>query len=93
MINNKIIQVRKKLDLLDNKFLDLIKKRTKLVNLIVKNKKYKKEIVDKKRIKKIINIIRKKSIKKKIDPIITKTIWTNMIRAYIKYEYRVFKKK
>lgn len=93
MINNKIIQVRKKLDLLDNKFLDLIKKRTKLVNLIVKNKKYKKEIVDKKRIKKIINIIRKKSIKKNIDPIITKTIWTNMIRAYIKYEYRVFKKK
>ena len=69
MINNKIIQVRKKLDLLDNKFLDLIKKRTKLVNLIVKNKKYKKEIVDKKRIKKIINIIRKKSIKKNIDPI------------------------
>jgi chorismate mutase len=93
MINNKIIQVRKKLDLLDNKFLDLIKKRTKLVNLIVKNKKYKKEIVDKKRIKKIINIIRKKSIKKNIDPIITKTIWINMIRAYIKYEYRVFKKK
>jgi hypothetical protein len=61
--------------------------------LIVKNKKYKKEIVDKKRIKKIINIIRKKSIKKNIDPIITKTIWINMIRAYIKYEYRVFKKK
>jgi len=93
MINNKIIQVRKKLDRLDNKFLDLIKKRTKLVNLIVKNKKYKKEIVDKKRIKNIINIIRKKSIKKNIDPIITKTIWINMIRAYIKYEYRVFKKK
>tara|TARA_B100001059_G_C17555663_1_gene437495 strand:+ start:421 stop:702 length:282 start_codon:yes stop_codon:yes gene_type:complete len=93
MKNNKIIQVRKQLDLLDNKFLDLIKKRTKLVNVIVQNKKYKKEIVDKKRIKKIINIIRKKSIKKKIDPIITKTIWTNMIRAYIKYEYRVFKKK
>jgi len=93
MKNNKIIQVRKQLDLLDNKFLDLIKKRTKLVNVIVQNKKYKKEIVDKKRIKKIINIIRKKSIKKNIDPIITKTIWINMIRAYIKYEYRVFKKK
>tara|TARA_B100000767_G_C19522481_1_gene433122 strand:+ start:180 stop:461 length:282 start_codon:yes stop_codon:yes gene_type:complete len=93
MKNKKIIHIRKKLDLLDNKFLDLIKERTKLVDIIVGNKKYKKEIVDKKRINKIINIIRKKSIIRKIDPSITKTIWTNMIRAYIKYEYKVFKKK
>jgi len=93
MKNKKIIYIRKKLDLLDNKFLDLIKERTKLVDIIVGNKKYKKEIVDKKRINKIINIIRKKSIKRKIDPSITKAIWTNMIRAYIKYEYKVFKKK
>ena len=50
MINKKIINIRKSLDKLDDKFLQLIKKRTSLVNEIVKNKKFKKEIVDKKRI-------------------------------------------
>ena len=44
MVNKNIIKIRKKLDLLDNKFLDLIKKRTNLVNQVLKNKKYKNEI-------------------------------------------------
>ena len=93
MINKKLIKIRKKLDILDNYFLKLIKKRTNLVNQVLKNKKYKKDIVDKKRIAVIIRNIRKKSIKKKIDPKITKTIWISMIKAFIDYEYRNFKKK
>ena len=91
MNNIKINKIRKKLDILDNKLLGLIKKRTNLVGKILKQKRYKKQIVDKKRIKKILKNIRNKSIKKKIDPIITYKIWSSMIKAFIDYEYRNFK--
>ena len=93
MINKNILKIRKKLDNLDNHLLDLIKKREHLVNQVLENKKYKKDIVDKKRIAVIIRNIKKKSISKKIDPKITKTIWMSMIKAFIEYEYRNFKKK
>ena len=93
MINKNILKIRKKLDKLDNRLLDLIKKREHLVNQVLENKKYKKDIVDKKRIAVIIRNIKKKSISKKIDPKITKTIWMSMIKAFIEYEYRNFKKK
>ena len=39
MKNKNIIQIRKKLDKLDNKFLNLIKKRTLLVDKVLENKK------------------------------------------------------
>tara|TARA_B100000424_G_C22606192_1_gene338231 strand:- start:265 stop:543 length:279 start_codon:yes stop_codon:yes gene_type:complete len=92
MVNKNIIKIRKKLDLLDNKFLDLIKKRTNLVNQVLKNKKYKNEIIDNKRIKIILKNIKNKSKNKKIDIKLTKRIWYSMIRAYIDYEFRNFKK-
>ena len=93
MINKNIHKIRKKLDKLDDNFLNLIKKRTKLVNQVLINKKFKKDIVDKKRIKVILKNISKKSRQKKIDPIITKQIWKAMIKAYINYEFRNFYKK
>ena len=65
MINKNILKIRKKLDNLDNHLLDLIKKREHLVNQVLENKKYKKDIVDKKRIAVIIRNIKKKSISKK----------------------------
>ena len=92
MINKKLQSIRKKLDNLDNKFLSLIKKRTILVNEVLLTKKFKNQIVDKKRIKKILSNIKIKSQKKKIDIKITNEIWKSMIRAYIKYEFRNFKK-
>ena len=92
MINKNIIKIRKELDKLDNTLLDVIKKRVKLVNIVIKNKKFKKDIVDKKRISIILRNISKKSKNKKIDPVITKKIWKSMIRAFIDYEYRKFKK-
>lgn len=92
-MNKKILKIRKELDKLDNYFLDLIKKRTKLVDQVLSNKKYKKDIIDQKRINIILRNIRKKSIRKKIDPKITNKIWISMIRAYIDYEFREFKKK
>ena len=53
----------------------------------------KNQIIDKKRIKKILNNIKKKSIKNNIDPRITNRIWKNMIWSYIDFERRNFKKK
>tara|TARA_B100000131_G_scaffold32739_1_gene30399 strand:- start:3660 stop:3950 length:291 start_codon:yes stop_codon:yes gene_type:complete len=89
----KLNIIRKKLDKLDNSLINIIKKRTLLVKKVLKLKEYKKEIVDKKRIRKILKNIRNKSIKNKIDPKITKRIWLNMIYAYIDYERKNFKKK
>ena len=93
MVNKNILKIRKKLDQLDNYFLNLVKKRTLLVDKVLKNKKYKKDIVDKKRIKIILKNINKKSRRKNIDPKITESIWKSMIKAYINYEFRNFKKK
>ena len=93
MVNKNILKIRKKFDQLDNYFLNLVKKRTLLVDKVLKNKKYKKDIVDKKRIKIILKNINKKSRHKNIDPKITESIWKSMIKAYIDYEFRNFKKK
>ena len=89
----KLNALRKRLDNLDNKLLSLINIRSNIVKDVLKLKKHKNEIVDKKRISKILNNIKKKSLKKKIDPKITNRIWKNMIFAYIDYERRNFKKK
>ncbi len=89
----KLNIIRKKLDKLDNSLINIIKKRTLLVKKVLKLKEYKKEIVDKKRIRKILKNIRNKSIKNKIDPKITKRIWLNMIYAYIDYDRKNFEKK
>ena len=89
----KLAIIRKKLDLLDNKFFKLIKIRTKLVKEVLILKQFKNEIVDKKRINQILNNIGKKSYSNKIDSKITLKIWKNMIQAYIDFEKRNFKKK
>tara|TARA_B100000029_G_scaffold132962_1_gene126951 strand:+ start:1847 stop:2137 length:291 start_codon:yes stop_codon:yes gene_type:complete len=89
----KLIKLRQKLDKLDNSFIKLIKKRTELVKKVLQLKKYKNQIVDRKRIKIILNQIKKKSIRNNIDPKITNKIWKNMISAYVDYEKRNFKRK
>ena len=89
----KLKNLRRKLDKLDNSFIKLVKKRTFIVKQVLKLKETKSQIVDKKRIKFILNQIRKKSLKNKIDPKITNRIWKNMILSYIDYERRNFKKK
>jgi|TARA_B100000530_G_C15855721_1_gene447194 chorismate mutase len=89
----KLNILRKKLDILDNSFISLIKKRTEIVKKVLKLKKHKNEIVDNKRIKIILKNIKKKSINKNIDPKITNRIWKNMIWSYIDFERRNFKKK
>ena len=93
MVNKKIILIRKQLDNLDNSLLEIIKKRTKLVDLVIKNKNFKKDIIDKKRISIILKNISRKSKKKKIDPLITNKIWKKKIQTKINYENRNLKKK
>ena len=89
----KLKKLRNKLDLLDNQLLRLIKIRTNLVKDVLKLKIYKKEIIDRKRIKKILLNIKIKSLKHNIDPMITKRIWKNMIWSYIDFEKKNFRKK
>ena len=48
MVNKNIIKIRKKLDKLDNQFLDIIKKRSKLVDLVLSYKKLKIKLLIKK---------------------------------------------
>jgi chorismate mutase len=93
-INKKKLNLlRVKLDKLDSNLLWLIKKRSNLVNEVLKVKIHKNEIIDQKRIKFILNKIKTKSKQLKIDPKITNRIWKNMIWSFIDYEKRNFKKK
>ena len=89
----KLSKIRKELDKLDDSLIKIIKKRTYLVKRVLALKEKKNQIVDQKRINLILRSIKKKSIKNKIDPIITNRIWKNMIYAYIDFERRNFSKK
>ena len=89
----KLNRIRSQLDKLDNSLIKVIKKRTNLVKKVLSLKEKKNQIVDRKRIKIILNNIKKKSLKNNIDPKVTHKIWKNMISAYIDFEKRNFKKK
>ena len=89
----KLLILRKKLDVIDNKLLNLLKIRANHVKRVLSLKEFKKEIIDKKRINLILKNIKSKSIKKGIDPKISNRVWKNMIYAFIEYEYRNFNKR
>ena len=92
MKNVNLNNIRKKLDKIDVKLLAVIKERSILVDQVIKLKKDKKDIIDKARIRFILKKIKQKSLRLKIDPSITLHIWKEMIKAFIKYEYKKFKK-
>jgi len=77
----------------DSPFFYYVKKPAGGEKAKVKLKEFKSEIIDKKRINFILNKIKQKSKKLKIDPKITNRIWKNMIWSYIDFEKRNFKKK
>ena len=93
MNKKKLEAIRKKIDLVDKQLLNTIGKRTTLVKKVISVKNHKKQIVDKKRIKKVLINIKNQSIKKKIDIKVTNKIWRAMINSYIDFERRKFKKK
>ena len=89
----KLKIARKKIDKLDNNIFNLIKKRTQIVKYMLSLKKFKKQIVDQKRINKILKNIKDKSIKNGIDPKITIRIWKSMIWSHVDYQRKNFRKK
>ena len=93
MKKNKLKLARKKIDQLDQRIFDLLKKRTQIIRYMLSLKKFRNEIVDKKRNSEILKRIRNKSIKNGIDPKITKRIWQTMIWSYVDFQRRNFKKK
>ena len=93
-MNKKKLKIaRKKVDQLDTKIFNLIKKRIQIVKYMLSLKKYKNQIVDHKRINTILKNIRKKSIKNGIDPNITRRIWTSMIWGFVDFQRKNFRKK
>ena len=89
----KLLILRKKLDKVDDRLLRILKIRSNYVKEVLSLKEFKKEIIDRKRIKLILRNIQRKSIKKGIDTKISYRVWKNMIYAFIDYEFRNFKKK
>ena len=93
MNKKKLNIARNKVDQLDQKIFNLIKKRTQIVKYMLSLKKFRKEIVDHKRNNEIFKKIKNKSIKNGIDPKITRRIWKAMIWSYVDFQRKNFKKK
>ena len=79
----KLNKIRNQLDKIDNSLIKILKKRTSLVKKVLAVKEYKKEIVDKKRINKILKNIKNKSIKNKI-------ITYYEVEVFFPQKFRVF---
>ena len=88
----KLKKARTEIDKIDQKLFLLIVKRTRIVKHMLGLKKYKKQIVDKKRINEILKKIKIKTIQNKIDPKIPTRIWKSMIWSYVEYQRKNFKK-
>ena len=89
----KLNLLRKKIDKLDLQLLQIIKKRTEIIKKVLLLKSNKNEVIDKKRISIILRRIKKESLRRNIDPKITRRIWRNMIWSYINFEKKNFKRK
>ena len=93
-MNKKKLKIaRRKVDQLDKKIFNLIKKRTQIVKYMLSLKKYKNQIIDHKRINSILKNVRNKSIKDGIDPKITRRIWTSIIWGFVDFQRKNFRKK
>ena len=93
MNKKKLNIARNKVDQLDQKIFNLIKKRTQIVKHILTLKKLKNQIVNHKRIDEILKNIRNNSIRSGVDPKITTRIWKSIIWSHVDFERRNFKKK
>tara|TARA_Y100000991_G_C21811678_1_gene279964 strand:- start:8 stop:295 length:288 start_codon:yes stop_codon:yes gene_type:complete len=88
---NSLNEIRKKIDEVDIEILNLISERKDLVSEVI-NFKTRDQIVDKKRIDRIINRLKKEAKKKDIPNEIIIEIWMAMIQSFIKYEEKIFDK-
>ena len=84
--------IRERIDLIDNRLLPLMVKRSKLVEKALELKVNRSEIVDKKRINEITNKISRKTKKLGGNPKLLSNIWLAIIDNFIKFEKSKFKK-
>ena len=85
-------EIRKKIDKIDLKILPLMVKRSHLVNKALELKTKRSEIVDIKRINQIKNKVARQSKKLGANPKLISNIWISIIRNFIDFEKRNFKK-
>ena len=82
-------ELRKNIDEIDLKILDLIEERKDLVTEVVKLKK-RDEIIDQKRIEFILNKLKVEASKRGLALEFIEEIWSLMIKNFIKYEENIF---
>ena len=85
-------EIRKKIDKVDTKILPLMVKRSELVNKALNLKKKKSEIVDIKRINQIKKKVSSQAKKLGANPGLISSIWVSMIKNFIEFEKKNFKK-
>ena len=85
-------EIRKRIDKVDSKLLPLMVKRAKLVSKALDLKTKKSEIVDVKRINQIKRKIALRSKKLGANPKLISNIWISIIKNFIDFEKRNFKK-
>tara|TARA_B100001564_G_scaffold345085_1_gene343338 strand:- start:255 stop:545 length:291 start_codon:yes stop_codon:yes gene_type:complete len=81
--------LRKNIDEIDLKILNLIEERKDLVTEVVKLKN-RDQIVDQKRIEFILNKLKVEASKRGLAVEFIEEIWTLMIKNFIKYEEKIF---
>ena len=82
-------ELRKNIDEIDLKILDLIEKRKDLVTKVVSVKK-RDQIIDQKRIEFILNKLRVEASNRGLAVEFIEEIWSLMIKNFIKYEEKIF---
>tara|TARA_A100001035_G_scaffold275861_1_gene269894 strand:+ start:2259 stop:2552 length:294 start_codon:yes stop_codon:yes gene_type:complete len=90
--STKMREIRKRIDKIDSHILPLMVKRSFLVRKALEIKTKKSEIVDLKRINQIKKKVAIRSKKLGADPNLITGIWHSMIKNFIDYEKKNFKK-
>ena len=84
-----IKRIREQIDLIDLEMLNLLSKRKDLVTEIVKFKS-RDQIIDKKRIKLILDKLDLEAKKRGIPENLVRNLWEGMIKSFISYEEDIF---
>ncbi len=88
----KMREIRKRIDKIDSKILPLMVKRALQVNKALNLKTKKSEIVDVKRINQIKKKVSTQAKKLGANPKLISNIWVSIIRNFIDFEKKNFKK-
>ena len=88
----KMRAIRKEIDLVDSKLLPLMVQRSFLVSKALEHKTMKSEIVDSKRINQIVKKVAMGAKKLGADSKLISDIWLSVIKRFIDYEKKNFKK-